>query len=102
MTYWIFIPPIRPTVETIQLLAMESQREGFWPRLSRLKCNIGWTIVLSVPLFLTPAITNLDLALPQESNRLLQPTLPSSRTYFVAFKLLSWMLLPPARFPVVK
>ena len=75
MTYWIFIPPIRPTVETIQLLAMESQREGFWPRLSRLKCNIGWNIVPFVSLFLTPTITDLDLTLPRESNRLLLPTL---------------------------
>jgi len=63
------------SVETIQLVGMESQRGGFWPRLCRLKCNIGWETVPFISSFLTPTITNLDLTLPRESNRLLQPTL---------------------------
>ena len=63
------------SVETIQLLGMESQRGGFWPGLRLLRCNIGWEIVPFISSFLSPTITNLDLTLPQESNRLLQPTL---------------------------
>ena len=75
MSTGIFSPPAGVSMETIQLLAMESQRGGFWPRLSRLRCNVGWNIVPFVSLFLTPTITDLDLTLPRESNRLLQPTL---------------------------
>ena len=63
------------SAETIQLFGMESQREGFWPGLRLLRCNIGWEIVPFISSFLSPTITNLDLTLPQESNRLLQPTL---------------------------
>ena len=64
------------SVETIQLIGMESQREGFWPGLFSLKCNIGWEIVPFISLFLAPTITDLDLTLPRDqNNRLLQPTL---------------------------
>ena len=63
------------SVETIQLLGMESQRGGFWPGLRFLKCNIDWEIVPFISLFLTPTITSLDLTLPREGNRLLQPSL---------------------------
>jgi len=63
------------SVETIQLIGMESQRGGFWPRLCSLRCNIGWEIVPFLSSFLNPTITNLCLTLPQEGNRLLQPTL---------------------------
>ena len=63
------------SVETIQLLGMESQRGGFWPGLRLLKCNIDWEIVPFISLFLTPTIINLDLTLPRNGNRLLQPTL---------------------------
>ena len=54
---------------------MESQRGGFWPGLRSLTCDIGWDVVPFISLFFTPTITNLDLTLPHESNRLLQPTL---------------------------
>ena len=54
---------------------MESQRGGFWPGLRLLRCNIGWEIVPFISLFLSPTITSLDISLPHESNRLLQPTL---------------------------
>jgi len=71
--------PSRPrawvSLETIQLLWMESQREGFWPGVCSLKCNIGWEIVPFISLFLTPTIADLDLTLPHEDNRFLQPTL---------------------------
>jgi len=63
------------SVEAIQLIGMESQRGGFWPGLRLLRCNIGWEIVPFISSFLSPTITNLELTLPQESNRLLQPTL---------------------------
>ena len=62
-------------METVQLLGMESQRGGFWPKLRRLKCDVGWEIAPFMSLFLTPTITDLDLTLPLEINRLLQPTL---------------------------
>lgn len=72
-------PPNRPrawiSAETIQLIGMESQREGFWPRLCSLKCNIGWEIAPFISSFLAPTIIDLDLTLPREKNRLLQPTL---------------------------
>ena len=73
-------PPGSPrawvSAETIQLIGMESQREGFWPGLCSLKCNIGWEIVPFISLFLAPTITDLDLTLPRDqNNRLLQPTL---------------------------
>ena len=71
--------PSRPrawvSAETIQLLGMESQRGGFWPRLFLLECNIDWEIVPFISSFLSPTITDLDLTLPRENNRLLQPTL---------------------------
>ena len=35
---------------------------------------MGWEIVPFISLFLTPAITDLDLLLPRESTELLQPT----------------------------
>ena len=63
------------SMETIQLLGMESQQGGFWPGLRSLKCNIGWDIVPFISLLLNPTITILDLTLPREINRLLQPTL---------------------------
>lgn len=63
------------SLETIQLFWMESQQEGFWPGVRSLECNIDWEIVPFISLFLTPTITNLDLTLPRENNRLLQPTL---------------------------
>ena len=63
------------SVETIQLIGMESQRGGFWPRLCSLRCNIGWEIVPSLSSFLNPTITTLDLTLPRQGNRLLQPAL---------------------------
>ena len=63
------------SVETIKLIGMESQRGGFWPKLRSLKCNIGWEIVPFLSSFLNTTITNLDLTLPRENNRLLQPTL---------------------------
>ncbi|KAF9778954.1 hypothetical protein BJ322DRAFT_464414 [Thelephora terrestris] len=63
------------STDTIQLLAMESQRGEFWPRLSLLKCDIGWSIVPFLSLFLTPTITDLRLILPRGDNRLLQPAL---------------------------
>ena len=63
------------SVETIQLIGMESQRGGFWPGLCSLRCNIGWDIAPFFSSFLNPTIANLDLTLPQEGNRLLQPTL---------------------------
>ena len=73
------LPQSRPqawvSVETIQLLGMESQQGAFWPGLRLLKCNIGWEIVPFISLFLSPTITHLDFTLPHESNRLLQPTL---------------------------
>ena len=62
-------------METVQLLGMESQRGGFWSRLRQLKCDVGWEIAPFMSFFLTPTITNLDLTLPLEINRLLQPTL---------------------------
>ena len=68
-------PGTQVSVETIQLLGMESQLGGFWPGLRWLRCNIGWEITPSISLFLTPTITGLDLTLPRDSNRLLQPTL---------------------------
>lgn len=63
------------SVETLQLLWMESQRGEFWPGVRSLKSNISWEVAPFISLFLTPMITNLDLTLPRESNRLLQPTL---------------------------
>ncbi|KAF9778955.1 hypothetical protein BJ322DRAFT_464586 [Thelephora terrestris] len=63
------------STDTIQLLAMESQRGGFWPRLSQLKCDTDWSIVPFFSFLLTPTIADLDLTLPQEDNRLLQPAL---------------------------
>jgi len=63
------------SVETIQLLGMESLREGFWPGLCRLTCNIDWELVPFISSFLSPTITDLDLTLPHANNRLLQPTL---------------------------
>jgi hypothetical protein len=63
------------SAETIQILAMESQRGGFWPRLRGLEYDSGWDFVPFISSFLTPTITTLDLTLPSESNRLLQPTL---------------------------
>jgi hypothetical protein len=68
-------PVARVSVETIQILGMESQRGEFWPRLRRLECNIGWDFVPFISSFLTPTITTLDITLPSESNLLLQPTL---------------------------
>ena len=62
------------SMETIQLLGMESQRGGFWPWLCSLKYNTDWEIPF-LSLFLTPTITELDLTLPRGSNQLLQPTL---------------------------
>ena len=62
------------SVETIQLLKTESKQGTFWPGLRQLRCNMGWEIVPFISLFLTPAITDLDLLLPRESTELLQPT----------------------------
>ena len=63
------------SVETIQLIGLESQRGGFWPRLCSLGCNFGWDIVPFLSSFLNPTITTLGLSLPREGNQLLQPTL---------------------------
>jgi len=63
------------SVETIQLIGMESQQGGFWPRLCSLRCNIGREIIPFLSSFLNPTITNLDLTLPRQGNWLLQPTL---------------------------
>ncbi|KAF9649266.1 hypothetical protein BDM02DRAFT_1936668 [Thelephora ganbajun] len=63
------------SVETIQLLGMELQRGGFWPRVCRLKCNIDWDFLPFISSFLTSTIINIDLTLPRERNLLLQPTL---------------------------
>ena len=68
-------PRVWLSVETAQILGLESQRGGFWPGLRSLKCNVGWEIVPFISSFVTPTIANLDLTLPRESNRLLQPTL---------------------------
>ena len=68
-------PVARVSAETIQIFAMESQRGEFWPRLRAVGCNIGWDFVPSISSFLTPKITSLNLTLPTESHRLLQPTL---------------------------
>jgi len=63
------------SVETIQLIGMESQRGGFWPRICSLRCNIGWEVAPFLSSFLNPTITTLELTLPRQGNRLLQPTL---------------------------
>ena len=72
---WWGRPKAWVSVETIQLVGMESQRGGFWPRLCLLKCNIGWELVPFISSFLNPTITNISLTLPHENHRLLQPTL---------------------------
>jgi len=73
--YFLTRPQAWISVETIQLIGMESQRGGFWPRLCSLRCKIGWEIVPFLLSFLNPTITNLELNLPREGNRLLEPTL---------------------------
>jgi len=74
-TYFWSLPQAWLSVETIQLIGMESQRGGFWPGLCSLRCNIGWEIVPLLSSFLNPTITHLSLILPLQGNRLLQPAL---------------------------
>ena len=63
------------SLETIQFFAMESQREGFWPRVRSLQWDTGWEATPFISSFLTPTITDLNLSFPHGSSWFLQPTL---------------------------